>query len=554
MEYTPIATETINGQPIHVYGSLDEPLFHSTTLGQIVGTTQPSVIIKDFKGSERVNGKIRTDNRTVNGTFLTRAGTRKFFMKVGQEIPAYIGKYIDQPDPVVNHGELLEAPIAAEEDVAITAPEAFDPRVGTAFVGDLLRDMFNDREVRVLGTINDPLFVARDIGDILGIVDIISSIKHFDESERTQGQILTNNGPRNAVLLTEEGLYRLLGASNKPEARPFQKWVVKVIKEVRLKGVYDIRADMNRVAHDVQHVPQHAPIDHHPICLEREDEHLLSLNRPTITYPQCDINDYIDDPCIYLLHLKGCDYKYGKSGEVNIRIETHTREFEKYGCTVRLVKLWLCSSMKIMNRVEKTIKTYARHAGISVEKYDQTEILATDDIYPVVLNIDKYVERENGRCEKVVDLERLKLETARIQAETAMIQAQAERERIALERECVVRDSYRPRTQLEPPRSIPQYIQPPPIQRTIAYPPPIHKPFIMINHSLPKEPLAVDIPVAQPPAIQPAPIAIPASLKQQNRVKVEKTRCECGKMVSPTNKTHLTSTKHTTFMAQKNER
>ena len=55
----------------------------------------------------------------------------------------------------------------------------------------------------------------------------------------------TSAGQRNALFLTEIGLYRLLGMSRKPLARPFQKWVAKTIKEIRLTGKYELERTLN---------------------------------------------------------------------------------------------------------------------------------------------------------------------------------------------------------------------------------------------------------------------------------------------------------------------
>ena len=42
------------------------------------------------------------------------------------------------------------------------------------------------------------------------------------------------------MFLTEEGLYRLLMISRKPIARPFQKWVTKVLVAIRENGKYEL--------------------------------------------------------------------------------------------------------------------------------------------------------------------------------------------------------------------------------------------------------------------------------------------------------------------------
>ena len=45
-------------------------------------------------------------------------------------------------------------------------------------------------------------------------------------------------------MLTEQGLYKLLFVSRKLIAKQFQKWVFNVIKEIRLKGKYDLEEQL----------------------------------------------------------------------------------------------------------------------------------------------------------------------------------------------------------------------------------------------------------------------------------------------------------------------
>jgi hypothetical protein len=42
------------------------------------------------------------------------------------------------------------------------------------------------------------------------------------------------------MMLKEQGLYKILMISRKPIAKQFQKWVFNIIKEIRLKGKYDL--------------------------------------------------------------------------------------------------------------------------------------------------------------------------------------------------------------------------------------------------------------------------------------------------------------------------
>ena len=95
--------------------------------------------------------------------------------------------------------------------------------------------------INIQGTSEDPLFQASQIGALLGLVNIRETIKEFDDDEKDAVSSTDSIGRHQIVLfLTELGLYRLLGASRKPFARPFQKWVAKVVKQIRLTGMYEM--------------------------------------------------------------------------------------------------------------------------------------------------------------------------------------------------------------------------------------------------------------------------------------------------------------------------
>jgi prophage antirepressor-like protein len=96
--------------------------------------------------------------------------------------------------------------------------------------------------INIKGTDENPLFHAKQIGTILGIVNIRETMRMFDADEKVVVSTDSLGGPQLTIFLTEIGLYRLLGMSRKPAARVFQKWVVRVVREIRLQGKYELRA------------------------------------------------------------------------------------------------------------------------------------------------------------------------------------------------------------------------------------------------------------------------------------------------------------------------
>ena len=101
-------------------------------------------------------------------------------------------------------------------------------------------------EVVIKGTKTDPLFRASDIGVVLEISNIRTSIMDFDESEKVVHSMNTLGGNQEVTFLTEKGLYKMLFRSRKPIAQRFQDWVCEVIKEIRINGLYELQKEVDQ--------------------------------------------------------------------------------------------------------------------------------------------------------------------------------------------------------------------------------------------------------------------------------------------------------------------
>lgn len=109
-------------------------------------------------------------------------------------------------------------------------------------------------EIIIKGTINEPLFRASDVGVVLEMGNIRSSINDFDNTEKVIYTIETQGGTQQVTFLTEKGLYKILFRSRKAIAEQFQNWVCEVIKEIRLNGVYDLQKELEKKQIQIQQV------------------------------------------------------------------------------------------------------------------------------------------------------------------------------------------------------------------------------------------------------------------------------------------------------------
>ena len=98
---------------------------------------------------------------------------------------------------------------------------------------------FDESPVRAVMQGDQPWFVAKDVCDILGIANPRDAIAEFDDDERGVVNADTPGGRQELNAVNESGLYALIFASRKPDAKRFRKWVTgTVLPEIRKTGSY----------------------------------------------------------------------------------------------------------------------------------------------------------------------------------------------------------------------------------------------------------------------------------------------------------------------------
>jgi prophage antirepressor-like protein len=98
---------------------------------------------------------------------------------------------------------------------------------------------FEAHRMRFVGTPENPEWVASDVCDVLGIVNVSQALAGFDSDEKGIRNLYTLGGKQTLLTVYEPGLYKLLFKSKKPEAKRFQKWVTnEVLPSIRKYGIY----------------------------------------------------------------------------------------------------------------------------------------------------------------------------------------------------------------------------------------------------------------------------------------------------------------------------
>ena len=99
---------------------------------------------------------------------------------------------------------------------------------------------YNSVEVRTIQNDGELWFVLRDVCNVLGLGTPARVAERLDPDEVSQTHITDSMGrQQETTIINESGLYNVILRSDKPEAKPFRKWVTsEVLPTIRRHGLY----------------------------------------------------------------------------------------------------------------------------------------------------------------------------------------------------------------------------------------------------------------------------------------------------------------------------
>lgn len=98
---------------------------------------------------------------------------------------------------------------------------------------------YEGKQVRTVEKDGETWWVLKDVCAVLGILKHRDVAARLDADERGSVRVDTLGGTQEMVCVNESGLYHVILRSDKPQAKPFRRWVTKeVLPEIRRKGSY----------------------------------------------------------------------------------------------------------------------------------------------------------------------------------------------------------------------------------------------------------------------------------------------------------------------------
>ena len=99
--------------------------------------------------------------------------------------------------------------------------------------------VYSGAEVRTVRKDGAPWFVLKDVCQVLDLGSPHKVAERLDPDEKGRNLIPTPGGSQETTVISESGLYNVILRSDKPEAKPFRKWVTaEVLPAIRRSGGY----------------------------------------------------------------------------------------------------------------------------------------------------------------------------------------------------------------------------------------------------------------------------------------------------------------------------
>lgn len=218
-------------------------------------------------------------------------------------------------------------------------------------------------------------FKASDVGKVLDIVNIRTSIINFDEDEKVvRTTYSSNSGNPETIFLTSQGVYRLLYNSKKEIAKKFRKWVGNILDDIIFNQSKELQKQIEN---------QKLLLENKDLEKKREVENTLknSFNKRCLVYL---IKILLNDEIIY---------KFGYTDDIVTRLRTHKN---KIGEDIELV---YCIESKDNKMLERLLKDYLEQYNFRIKRIindkQLTELLKVNDVEIVknkLIELNKEVE------------------------------------------------------------------------------------------------------------------------------------------------------------------
>ena len=173
------------------------------------------------------------------------------------------------------------------------------------------------KTVTAYGTVENPLFLAKDVAEGIGHADVTSMLRGIDDDEKIKVKIppayLAEGLQPNTEywFLTESGLYKVLFLSRKPIAKEFKREVKKLLHDIRTARL-KVSTPSQSIANDG--VSLHVPAGKTLTITRLDNGELIVRAKQPLVEPEKPFPTF-KNPLDFLHYIATHEQKFGKGGE-----------------------------------------------------------------------------------------------------------------------------------------------------------------------------------------------------------------------------------------------
>lgn len=232
---------------------------------------------------------------------------------------------------------------------------------------------FDGKELRIIGTCEDPWFIAKDICDILEISNNRDVLKKIPEKWKGVTFYDTLGGKQNMSIINESAVYKIIMRSNKPKAEHFQEFVCEdILPSIRKKGFYKLENESK-------------------LILQRPIKPILNLSDIDIEAETIEMNfdwsKYSNKIILYLSYIGDNLIKIGFSDCKLVKREAKHTSSESQYKQWRMLKVFEISGKAVEDKMKQLLKMYNVPFHKQIEIYKPPGTLT--DFIQIVENLLK---------------------------------------------------------------------------------------------------------------------------------------------------------------------
>lgn len=204
---------------------------------------------------------------------------------------------------------------------------------------------FENENIRVVGTPENPFFVVKDICNILELSNVTNTMRNIPDKWKSSEIIKSTSGEQLSITVNESGLYKLIMRSNKPIAQKFQEWVCgEVLPSIRKKGEYILQEYKQKSE------------------LEDQNNRIKKLQRETQSVDGKNV--------VYLAKSDDTEEFYTVGKTINLKNRLQAYNNNKLH-NFKIIKYISCKSIQLMDATEKII----------LAKFNKYKIIRKRDVF-----------------------------------------------------------------------------------------------------------------------------------------------------------------------------